>query len=44
MPFSSPPTHDRSKSMAEPPTAKKPVQRQPDYLQERILKGDFYMD
>lgn len=43
--------HSRSKSqaMAEPQTAKpaQPVKtppKAPDHFQERILKGDFYMD
>ena len=47
------PIHDRAKSvseMAAPPTAvpaapaRKPAPRKPDAMQERILKGDFYMD
>ncbi|PQE30988.1 hypothetical protein CJF32_00006018 [Rutstroemia sp. NJR-2017a WRK4] len=48
------PTHERAKSVSEmpaPPTSAippaqppKPVRRQPDPFQERILKGDFYMD
>lgn len=39
--------HQRSKSVAvmEPPKSELPKQRQvPDAFQERILKGDFYMD
>jgi len=45
-PHSSPPqNHHRSKSMAmEPPKAEVPKQTRPDAFQERILKGDFYMD
>jgi hypothetical protein len=48
------PTHERAKSVSEmpaPPTSAippaqppKPARRQPDAFQERILKGDFYMD
>ncbi|PQE12564.1 hypothetical protein CJF30_00002434 [Rutstroemia sp. NJR-2017a BBW] len=48
------PTHERAKSVSEmpaPPTSAippaqppKPARRQPDPFQERILKGDFYMD
>ncbi|KAM3074391.1 hypothetical protein ACMFMG_002803 [Clarireedia jacksonii] len=48
------PTHERAKSVSEmpaPPTSTippaqppKPARRQPDPFQERILKGDFYMD
>ncbi|RDL36812.1 Uncharacterized protein BP5553_06164 [Venustampulla echinocandica] len=48
-------SHDRQKSvgdMATPPSAipapvrtpPKPARKQPDAFQERILKGDFYMD
>ncbi|KAF2429919.1 hypothetical protein EJ08DRAFT_634771 [Tothia fuscella] len=43
----SPPLHQRAKSVAvmEPPTQETPKQpRRPDAFQERILKGDFYMD
>lgn len=45
----SPPTsqpHQRSKSVAimEPLKAETPKQQRPDAFQERILKGDFYMD
>ncbi|MBE7180195.1 MAG: hypothetical protein INR71_03135 [Terriglobus roseus] len=39
--------HGRAKSVAvmEPPVREMPVQpRKPDHFQERILKGDFYMD
>jgi hypothetical protein len=42
--------HDRAKSisdMPQPPTqapVAKPVPQKPDAFQERILKGDFYMD
>ncbi|TVY53263.1 hypothetical protein LSUE1_G010253 [Lachnellula suecica] len=45
------PLHERQKSVSEmpaPPTAApvapKPARKQPDAFQERILKGDFYMD
>ncbi|KAJ4411222.1 hypothetical protein N0V91_001598 [Didymella pomorum] len=41
------PTHQRAKSVAimEPPVREMPKQpKQPDAMQERILKGDFYMD
>lgn len=48
------PTHERAKSIGDtpsPPTSSippaappKPVRKQPDAFQERILKGDFYMD
>ena len=41
------PSHQRAKSVAvmEPPVREMPKQpRQPDAMQERILKGDFYMD
>ncbi|KAJ5032300.1 uncharacterized protein L3040_008907 [Drepanopeziza brunnea f. sp. 'multigermtubi'] len=46
------PAHERAKSvseMAPPPTAvpaapPKPERQKPDAFQERILKGDFYMD
>jgi hypothetical protein len=41
------PSHQRAKSVAvmEPPIREMPKQpRQPDAMQERILKGDFYMD
>ncbi|KAH6660619.1 hypothetical protein BKA67DRAFT_59883 [Truncatella angustata] len=45
--------HDRAKSVSEMPAPpqqaaaikpKQPEQRKPDAMQERILKGDFYMD
>jgi hypothetical protein len=39
--------HHRAKSMAamEPPVKEMPAQpKAPDAFQERILKGDFYMD
>lgn len=42
--------HNRSKSVAvmDPPPAaaipKPKEQKRPDHFQERILKGDFYMD
>lgn len=45
--------HDRSKSISEMPAPpqqaatvkpKQPERPKPDYMQERILKGDFYMD
>lgn len=45
--MSSIPTHQRAKSVAimEPPVREMPKQpKQPDAMQERILKGDFYMD
>ncbi|KAI9641017.1 hypothetical protein NHQ30_010444 [Ciborinia camelliae] len=48
------PMHERAKSIGDvpspptsviPPTAPpKPARKQPDAFQERILKGDFYMD
>lgn len=41
------PTHQRAKSVAimEPPVREMPKQpKVPDAMQERILKGDFYMD
>jgi hypothetical protein len=44
------PPHARAKSVAvmEPPPAaaipKPKEQKRPDHFQERILKGDFYMD
>jgi hypothetical protein len=47
------PNHDRSKSisdMPQPPAQaasvkpKQPERPKPDAFQERILKGDFYMD
>jgi len=44
---SQPPLHQRAKSVAimEPPVREMPKQpRVPDAMQERILKGDFYMD
>jgi hypothetical protein len=40
-------THQRAKSVAimEPPVREMPQQpKVPDAMQERILKGDFYMD
>jgi hypothetical protein len=38
--------HNRSKSITnmEPPKSELPKQARPDAFQERILKGDFYMD
>ncbi|QIW99924.1 hypothetical protein AMS68_005442 [Peltaster fructicola] len=42
-----PVTHQRAKSVAvmEPPIRESPrEQKRPDHFQERILKGDFYMD
>ena len=42
-----PPPHQRAKSVAvmEPPVREMPKQPTvPDAMQERILKGDFYMD
>lgn len=46
---SPPARHDRSKSVAvmEPPAREMPKPKEqvrPDHFQERILKGDFYMD
>jgi hypothetical protein len=44
---SQPPPHQRAKSVAimEPPVREMPKQpKVPDAMQERILKGDFYMD
>ena len=41
------PPHQRAKSVAimEPPVREMPKQpKVPDAMQERILKGDFYMD
>jgi len=41
------PTHQRAKSVAimEPPRDIQTTQaKRPDAFQERILKGDFYMD
>jgi len=40
------PTHHRAKSVTilEPPVREMPKPRVPDAMQERILKGDFYMD
>jgi hypothetical protein len=48
------PVHERNKSVSDMPappaaapaprTPQKPVRKQPDAFQERILKGDFYMD
>jgi hypothetical protein len=52
-PTSSKITHDRTKSVSEmptppvavpPPAPVRPARKQPDAFQERILKGDFYMD
>jgi hypothetical protein len=42
----SPPTHQRAKSVTimEPPAREMPKPKVPDAMQERILKGDFYMD
>ncbi|EDU45408.1 hypothetical protein PtrSN002B_001885 [Pyrenophora tritici-repentis] len=39
-------THHRAKSVTimEPPAREMPKPRVPDAMQERILKGDFYMD
>ncbi|KAF1943653.1 hypothetical protein EJ02DRAFT_125802 [Clathrospora elynae] len=39
-------THQRAKSVTimEPPVREMPKPRVPDAMQERILKGDFYMD
>jgi len=53
--FSTPPkpAHERTKSVSEmqapptavpPPAAARPERKKPDAFQERILKGDFYMD
>lgn len=45
-----PPAHTRAKSVAtmDAPIREMPAQpkenRRPDHFQERILKGDFYMD
>jgi hypothetical protein len=38
--------HQRAKSVAtlDPPAREMPKPRVPDAFQERILKGDFYMD
>lgn len=38
--------HNRAKSVAtmQPPTVKEVHHNVPDHFQERILKGDFYMD
>jgi hypothetical protein len=47
------PAHERTKSVSEMPTPPvsvpapapaRPARKQPDAFQERILKGDFYMD
>ncbi|KAL1793174.1 hypothetical protein ACET3X_008156 [Alternaria dauci] len=40
------PTHQRAKSVTimEPPAREMPKPKVPDAMQERILKGDFYMD
>ena len=42
---------DRAKSVSDqgtaapaPPPAPKPAPKAPDHFQEKILKGDFYMD
>lgn len=46
-PMHRPETHQRAKSVAimEPPVREMPKQpKVPDAMQERILKGDFYMD
>lgn len=46
-PPQSPPMHQRAKSVSvmEPPVKEMPKQpKRPDAFQERILKGDFYMD
>lgn len=52
-PVASKTIHDRAKSVSEmpappvavpPPAPARPVRKQPDAFQERILKGDFYMD
>ena len=51
-PAKPPAMHERSKSVSEmpaPPTTvsapvQRPARKQPDAFQERILKGDFYMD
>ncbi|KAB2100895.1 hypothetical protein AG0111_0g10843 [Alternaria gaisen] len=42
----SPPMHQRAKSVTimEPPAREMPKPKVPDAMQERILKGDFYMD
>ena len=51
-PFSAP-AHERTRSVSEmpaplaaipPPAPARPPRKQPDAFQERILKGDFYMD
>ena len=45
--LSQPPAHQRAKSVTvmEPPAREMPKQpKVPDAMQERILKGDFYMD
>ncbi|KAI0512563.1 hypothetical protein F5B22DRAFT_637809 [Xylaria bambusicola] len=48
-----PTPHDRAKSVSDMPTpprqpevmkSRQPERPKPDYMQERILKGDFYMD
>jgi hypothetical protein len=45
---SSGPRHDRAKSVSDMPAppaqTPKPRPQKPDHFQERILKGDFYMD
>jgi hypothetical protein len=47
------PMHERAKSVSEmpappiavpAPTPPRPERKKPDAFQERILKGDFYMD
>lgn len=40
------PSHHRAKSVTimEPPAREMPKPKVPDAMQERILKGDFYMD
>ncbi|EMC91433.1 hypothetical protein BAUCODRAFT_39606 [Baudoinia panamericana UAMH 10762] len=45
--LTAPPVHQRAKSIAvmDPPIREMPKESQrPDHFQERILKGDFYMD
>jgi hypothetical protein len=48
-----PPQHDRAKSVSDMPAPprqaevmkpRQPERPKPDHMQERILKGDFYMD
>jgi hypothetical protein len=46
-PQPSPPIHQRAKTMSttEPPAREMPKQpKVPDPIQERMLRGDFYMD